>query len=343
MQAEQQLTKGRELPQWLVMTFVSALAVIALLISTGNISWLPANIQNAIKNNFGGSASEGISGSLGAIGPQGPAGPQGATGSDGTPGEIGPRGPQGEQGETGAAGQAGPQGPTGAQGLAGETGPMGPIGFTGATGPQGEKGEKGDTGSTGPQGIQGIQGETGPRGLTGATGPQGIQGIQGIQGPPGGFGYYGSFYDNTDIALNSGSAIPIPFNSTQFSNGVTIVDNYKITFAYSGKYNIAFSSQLDNAANQRRTVTIWLTKNGITQANWVADSSTDIFLGTATESERSVAAWNFFVEAVPGDYYALMVVTNGTQVTLYGSASSNTSPTGIPQIPSTILTVNQVG
>ena len=120
MQLEQELTKGRELPQWLVITFVTALAVIALLISTGNISWLPSNVQSAIKNNFGGSASEGISGPPGALGPQGPVGPQGAAGSDGTPGEVGPRGPQGEAGATGAVGPSGPQGPTGAQGLAGD-------------------------------------------------------------------------------------------------------------------------------------------------------------------------------------------------------------------------------
>lgn len=183
----------------------------------------------------------------------------------------------------------------------------------------------------------------GPRGFTGATGPQGNQGIQGIQGPPGGFGYYGSFYDDADVTLASGNETPIPLNRTAFSNGVTIAEGYKITFAYSGKYNIAFSSQLDNAANQRRIVTIWLTKNGIAQANWVTDSATDVFLGTTTESERSVAAWNFFVEAVPGDYYALMIVANGTQVTLHGSTSTNTSPTGIPAIPSTILTVNQIG
>lgn len=340
MQADQQLTKGRELPQWLVMTFVSALAVIALLISTGNISWLPANIQNAIKNNFGGSASEGISGPPGAIGPQGPVGPQGATGSDGTPGEVGPRGPKGEQGETGAVGPAGPQGPTGAQGLAGETGPMGPIGVTGATGPQGEKGE---TGATGAQGIQGIQGEPGPRGLTGATGPQGIQGIQGIQGPPGGFGYYGSFYDTATHALTANTATPIPLNTTVFSSGISIVDSYKITIANAGKYNIAFSSQIFNNSNGRRTVTIWLSKNGITSDKWVAETSTDEFLGTSTDAERSVAAWNFFVDAAANDFYVLMIASSGTNVSIYGDASDITNPAGIPQIPSTILTVNQIG
>ena len=335
--------KGRELPQWLVFTFVALMTLGALLVSTGNISWLPENAQAAIKNNFGGSPSEGAAGPQGPQGlqgepgPTGPMGPQGLSGDDGTPGEIGPKG------ETGASGA---QGPTGQTGLAGESGidgasgPMGPIGLTGAAGPQGEKGDTGTTGATGPQGEQGLQG---PRGATGATGLQGIQGIQGIQGPPGGFGSYGSFYDNADHALTALTATPIPLNSTDFASGISIVDTYKIKIANAGKYNIAFSSQITNTANANRTITIWLSKNGIAQINWVAETSTDIVLGKDTLNERSVAAWNFFVNAASDDFYVLMIVANGSGVTIDGGLPTNTTPANIPSIPSTILTVNQVG
>lgn len=357
MNFDEDLIRGRELPQWLVIFLVSGLAVVAILISTGNISWLPTSLQNSISANFGGSASEGLVGPQGATGPQGPTGEAGVAGEPGSDGDqgatgpagpSGPSGPQGATGSTGTPGEVGPQGAkgdpgekgeTGATGPAGETGPMGPIGITGATGPQGEKG---DTGATGPQGIQGIPGETGPRGLTGPTGPQGIQGIQGIQGPPGGFGYYGSFYDTDTHTLTSDAATPVPLNSTSFSNGVSIVDGYKITFANSGKYNISFSSQLLNSANARREVTIWLSKNGVAQANWVSDSSTDIYLGTSVDTERSVAAWNFFVEANASDFYVLMIVADNNNVKIFGDASDN-DLANLPQIPSTILTVNQVG
>ena len=369
MNFDEDLIKGRELPQWLVIFLVSALALIALFISTGNISWLPAKMQDSIRANFGDSPSEGIAGpqgatgepgqsgepgeagqpgstgaqgSTGPAGPAGPSGPQGATGSAGTPGEVGPQGTKGDPGEKGETGATGPAGETGATGPAGETGPMGPIGLTGEQGPQGEQGETGAIGPAGPKGDKGDQGEQGPRGLTGATGPKGDQGIQGIQGPPGGFGYYGSFYDTATHTLNADTATPVPLNTTAFANGVSIVDGYKITFANSGKYNISFSSQLLNSANARREVTIWLSKNGVAQANWVAESSTDIYLGTSVDTERSVAAWNFFVEANASDFYVLMIVADNNNVKIFGDASDN-DLANLPQIPSTILTVNQVG
>jgi hypothetical protein len=121
------------------------------------------------------------------------------------------------------------------------------------------------------------------------------------------------------------------------------VGGYKITFAQSGKFNIAFSSQIYNGSNSQRAVVIWLSKNGITSDKWVEETSTDLYLGKDALTEREVAAWNFFVDADPGDYFALMIATNGDRVSLYGNGSGVTSPAGIPKIPSTILTVNQVG
>jgi hypothetical protein len=174
-------------------------------------------------------------------------------------------------------------------------------------------------------------------------GPQGVTGPQGAQGLAGGFGAYGSFYDTNTNPLTAGIATPIPLTSTAFASGVSIIDNYKITFAQSGKYNIAFSSQFYNSSNQERLIVIWLSKNGVTESNWIPESSTDISLGKDTLTERVVAAWNFFVEAVPGEYYVLMIATSGAGLSIYGDASGVTTPPGIPLIPSTILTVNQVG
>ena len=267
-------------------------------------------------------------------------GPQGASGSEGSPGERGPAGAQGPQGPAGAQGETGPLGPTGLtgpKGDPGETGAKGDKGDTGPIGPTGLTGPKGDTGETGPKGDKGDKGEKGDqgeKGETGATGPQ---------GPPGGFGSYGSFYDTGDHEITVGTAMYVPINSTVFSSGVSIVDGYKIQLSQAGKYSIAFSSQLWNRDNARRTVTIWLTKNGIAQANWVPETSTDLVIGTSVDAERAVAAWNFFVDAQAGDFYALMIVASGDDVDLHGAASLNTTPVGIPQIPSTILTVNQVG
>lgn len=204
-------------------------------------------------------------------------------------------------------------------------------------------GEVGDQGPQGPQGIQGLMGPQGPNGATGLQGQQGIQGPVGAQGSAGGFGVYGSFYDTNTTDLVAGNAVPIPMNQTAFSKGVSIVDGYKITFAQSGKYNISFSSQIFNNSNAQRAIVIWLSRNGVQSSNWVPESSTDLYLGKDAVTERKVAAWNFFVDASVGDYFALMIATNGTCVSLYGNNSDISSPAGIPAIPSTILTVNQIG
>lgn len=54
-------------------------------------------------------------------------------------------------------------------------------------------------------------------------------------------------------------------------------------------------------------------------------------------------ALNYLVDASPGDFVVLMTVADGSNVRIHGGASDNDVPAGIPQIPSTILTVNQVG
>ena len=202
----------------------------------------------------------------------------------------------------------------------------------------------GPTGPSGAQGPQGPAGSSGPTGAMGPTGPTGAAGPAGPIGPAGGFGVDGSVYDTTTLLISSaGQAYPVPLDTTQFAQGVSIVNGYEITMAEAGKYNLAFSLQLLNNANTRRIVTVWLSKNGITQANWLPWTSTDVYLGTAADTERTVAAWNFFIDAAAGDHVVLMIAVNGVSVSVFAGSSENTVPAGLPLIPSTILTINQVG
>lgn len=175
----------------------------------------------------------------------------------------------------------------------------------------------------------------GPTGPTGATGPTGPAGPTGATGPAGGFGAYGSFYDENDVNLTT-TAQPLPLTTTDFAQGVSIVSGSRVTFSNAGKYNVAFSLQLLNTSNSRHVVTIWLSKNGQN----VAWSAGQIRLGTNTDTERAIAAWNYFVDAAANDYVQIFATadtaTLGDVVVL---ADENANP----QIPSTILTVNQVG
>jgi hypothetical protein len=282
----------------------------------------------------------------GVCGPAGPEGPPGAQGLDGDPAECGPEGIRGEDGE---CGPVGPEGPPGAQGPQGECGPVGPEGAPGLPGADGVDGACGPEGPQGPQGVTGLQG---PMGLQGPEGPRGLTGPQGPAGPAGGFGDYGSFHDVLTHTITT-TPMPVPVGVTDFAKGVSIQNGHQITFSTAGVYDIQFSLQLlydaASAAKKYSTVTLWLSKNGIGQANWVPNTSTDVILGGASiDARRSVEAWNFFVEAQPGDFAVLMIIAEknqvGDQVKIFSGPSANcTEGCQIPQIPSTILTVNQVG
>jgi hypothetical protein len=218
-------------------------------------------------------------------------------------------------------------------------------------GPKSEKDNWGTgTSLVGPQGPSGGGGR-GPAGETGPTGPQGPAGANGTNGTNGitTLGYYGYFIDTTSPTITHLAAMPIPIVTSSNKSGVDIVDN-AIVFSNAGIYNIQFSTQLENTDNGVRIVNIWLEKTtppSIT-FNPIENSATDIYVGKDTATERVVASWNFFVSAVAGQKFRLMIIADATGVKIHSGAShipqDGTPPTGtIPLIPGTILTVNQVG
>ena len=264
----------------------------------------------------------------------GATGAKGEPGATGAKGDTGATGPQGPAGATGASGPAGVKGDTGATGA---TGPAGPKGETGATG------AKGDTGESGAQGLQGLQGI---QGLQGLQGIQGIQGERGEKGDPGGFGYYGSFFDTGTLALTANQAHAVPLDTTDFASGISVENDSlsnptKIRFQFAGKYNIAFSLQLTKSDSGTDVTTIWLCRgSGGSACSNVSWSATDLYL--IGNSARQVAAWNFFINVAANDFVQLMIspgTSTGTSI-LASPAQSNPAR---PEIPSTILTVNQVG
>ena len=271
----------------------------------------------------------------------------GAPGAAGVDGERGPRGRTGATGENGTRGARGPRGLRGVPGLRGESGDVGAAGAkgeAGSAGKDGAKGDKGEKGEVGPAGVQGMQGPAGldgAIGLAGLPGEPGPQGEKGDKGDTGGFGAHGSFYDTTDVPLNLDEATPVPLGQTDFASGVSIVGGSQITMAVKGRFNIAFSIQIEKSDAGTDWVSIWLRKNG-DDVPW---TNTDAALTGFDANSRIVVAWNFFVEATMiGDYWQLMIAstTSASGRMLIQSVDPQTSPVR-PAIPGTILTVNQVG
>jgi len=190
--------------------------------------------------------------------------------------------------------------------------------------------------------TQVTQGPTGERGEVGATGPPGeigAQGPAGATGPAGGYGAYGSFYDTTPTTtLTLDQAIAVPLNTTAFASGVSIVDGTKITLEVAGKFNIQFSTQLQKGDGGNDWISVWLRENN-QNMTW---TNTDVLISGSDANSRHVVAWNFFIEAQIGDFFELMMSsTTSTQMSIV-SVGTQTTPDR-PEIPGTILTVNQVG
>jgi hypothetical protein len=147
--------------------------------------------------------------------------------------------------------------------------------------------------------------------------------------------YYGSFYSTVD-QTNGGASVAnkMTYNTTDLSNGVSIVSNSRITMANAGVYNIQFSAQLDKTDSGDDTVQIWLQKNGSN----IANSNTETTL--TGNAGKHVAAWNWFVNAAAGDYFEICWHSIDTSVFInYIAAASSPSR---PAIPSIILTVNKI-
>jgi hypothetical protein len=79
---------------------------------------------------------------------------------------------------------------------------------------------------------------------------------------------HGAFQDSTDqVAANTTTAYAVTFNTTDFSNGVTIASSSRITVADAGIWNLQFSIQFTNTTNSSQDVDVWFRVNGTNSAN----------------------------------------------------------------------------
>ena len=151
---------------------------------------------------------------------------------------------------------------------------------------------------------------------------------------------HGAFQDSTNqTAANTTTAYPVTFNTTDFSNGVTMASGSRITVASSGIWNLQFSIQLKNTTNSGQDVDIWFRKNGTN-----IDNSNSRFHPPARKGSGDpshiIAALNFFVEMNESDYIEIMWRTENTGVSIEAFATSS-SPTR-PAVPSAIATMTFV-
>jgi len=151
---------------------------------------------------------------------------------------------------------------------------------------------------------------------------------------------HGAFQDSTDqTAANTTTAYAVTFNTTDFSNGVTIASNSRITVADSGIWNLQFSIQLTNTTNSSQDVDIWFRVNGTNVANSNSRFGFAPRKG-AGDPYHTIAAINYFVSLNASDYVEIMwrPTDIGVQIEKYAASASPTRPA----VPSAIVTMSFV-
>ena len=151
---------------------------------------------------------------------------------------------------------------------------------------------------------------------------------------------YGAFQDSTDqTAASTTVAYPITFDTTDFSNGITLSNSSRLNVKNAGLYNLQFSIQLKNTTNDGQDVDIWFRKNGVN-----IDNSNSRFAlpprKSSGDPSHLIAAMNFFASMDSTDYLEIMWRPSdvGVSIEHYGTSTSPTRPA----VPSAIVTMSFV-
>lgn len=137
---------------------------------------------------------------------------------------------------------------------------------------------------------------------------------------------------------NATSSQAIGYDTTIYSNDVSIASTSQITFARAGLYNIQFSLQLLNYTTSEDNVTVWLRLNGVDIAQSASVEQVNSKHGTSPGAR--ILALNIFQQVTVGQYVELYWASD-TGNTVLASFPAGASPVH-PVSPAVILTVTQV-
>jgi hypothetical protein len=232
----------------------------------------------------------------------------------------------------------------GSQGIQGTQGIQGLIGSQGIQGTQGIQGLIGSQGIQGLQGIQGIQGLPGSfagQGIQGIQGLQGLQGLKGDVGAGGVIGYYGTFYSfGTQSILVANTPQAVQFDLTYISNGVSVVSNSKITFAYEGTYLLVCNvTARDTAGGSGINFYTFFKKGGTNIARTMMSQALDAYPALV---ERQIEVTITSADILGGTNYVELFWTSDAITAIIDATPTPISPYNGPDGGSKWASVSQV-
>ena len=150
---------------------------------------------------------------------------------------------------------------------------------------------------------------------------------------------YGAFQDTTTQTASVNTPKAFTFNTTDYSNNVSIVSSSRIKVNTIGLYNLQFSVQVHNDDSSIHDINIWLRKNGVDVAGTNGIVSVPSKHGSIPGA--LIVGWNYYIQLAVNDYVELYWATPSTQVYLPFHAAQ-TSPYNKPSTASVIATINQI-
>ena len=122
------------------------------------------------------------------------------------------------------------------------------------------------------------------------------------------------------------TAVPMYVNTTDFSNDITVVDQYKFTVAKAGLYNLQWSGQFNNTDTSEHDGSVWLRIDGVD-----VPGSTGFIAVVSSHGGidgHGIIGWNYYVQLNAGQNVQIWWSTTNTKLTLecYGPSTSPTRP-----------------
>jgi hypothetical protein len=159
-------------------------------------------------------------------------------------------------------------------------------------------------------------------------------------GTAGVFGWWGSFWDTTDQTVTSTTeAYVVTLNNADANNdGVSVVSSSQLTVANAAVYRVSVSYQFVNTDSQAHDVVFWFRKNGTD----IADSASKVTVPSTHGGAlgHQVSMVEIVQKLAANDYVQLAWKADNTAVKIE-TLPAGTTPVH-PQIPSVIVTVNQI-
>jgi hypothetical protein len=151
---------------------------------------------------------------------------------------------------------------------------------------------------------------------------------------------YGCFTNNSDqLSPSVGATAVVALDTTEEASGVFLSNTSRVNVRNYGIYNVQFSLQLVNLANDAQFADIWFRVNNVDIPR--SASRFDIpARKSAGVPSHVIGTVNTFLEMQAGDYVEIAGTTSSTDISLEYYAADGTIPR--PAIPSAIVTVQYI-